>query len=205
MTFFPPDPEMSDAEAEPTEFSAPRWWDSPDDELPALLPVSELLASTDHVAIALSAVAVYREGVEFRIDRRLRRNGLSLREWNELCSTFMEHMTFGGPVDLEGRFRFGLVLGDGEKVLPDPSGFPGGGDDAGAAPEGHVLNRRQQGGGGGSSVYESRDHLWLWPLPPDGPIELVIQWPALGIEETRIVLDGTAMLALKDRARPFWP
>jgi hypothetical protein len=45
----------------------------------------------------------------------------------------------------------------------------------------------------------------LAALPPEGPIELVIQWPALGIEETRIVLDGTAILDLADRARPFWP
>lgn len=204
MNFFPPDPESPETEEEEVEEARPRWWDAPEDELPTLLPVSELLATTDHVAVALTAVAVYSDGVEFRVDRRLRRNGLSVAEWNELCSTFMEYMPFGGPSGSEGRLRFGIVLGDGEKVLADSLRFFGG-EDPTAEPEGHTLNRQQQGGGGGGSTYTCRDHLWLWPLPPEGAIEFVMQWPALGIEETSVLLDGTAMRQLADRATPFWP
>lgn len=193
-------PELEEA----TEQTRPLWWGAPEDELPALLPVSELLAVTDHVAVALTAVAAYRDGIEFRIDRRLRRNGSSAREWNEMCSTFMEHMPYFGPVDIGGRLRFGIVLGDGEKVLADPLPFAGGGDPM-EEPRGHTLNRQQQGGGGDGNTYSGSDHLWLWPAPPEGAIELVMQWPALGIQETRVMLDGTAMRELTQRARPFWP
>lgn len=202
MTFFPPDPEIP--EPEETESTQPSWWQAPEDELPALLPVSELLAVTDRVAIALVGVAVHREGVMFRVERRLRRNGLPLREWNELCGAFMEHMPFGDRVDVAGRLRFGVVLADGEKVVADPFPFFGGADPT-VEPEGYVLSRRQQGGGGGGGTYSSADQLWLWPLPPSGPIELVMQWPALGIDETRVTVDVGSVAELAARARPFWP
>lgn len=68
-----------------------------------------------------------------------------------------------------------------------------------------MLSNQGQGGGGGGSTYSGGDQLWLWPAPPAGPIELVVQWPALGVEETRVVLDGTAMRELTDRAKPYWP
>jgi hypothetical protein len=131
MTFFPPDPELP--EHEEPESTVPRWWQAPEDELPVLLPVSELLAVTEQVAIALVGVAVYSEGVQFRVERTLRRNGLPGAEWNELCGAFMEHMPFGGRVD--GRFRFGAVLADGRKVLADGP-FVGGVDPM-SEPEGH--------------------------------------------------------------------
>lgn len=201
MTFFPPDPEIP--EPDEAEHSTPKWWQAPEDELPVLLPVTEILATTDHVAIALVAIAVYREGVQFRVERRLRRNGLSMSEWNEMCGVFMEHMSFGGPVDPTGRLRFGLVLADGEKVVADALRFFGGGDPM-VEPEGHTLSRHEQGGGGGGSTYASGDHLWLWPLPPAGPIELVMQWPALGIGDTRVTLDASGVHELAARARPYW-
>ncbi|MFD5225288.1 hypothetical protein ACFWHT_06660 [Microbacterium sp. NPDC058342] len=201
MTFFPPDPEIP--EPEEVESPQPGWWQAPEDELPVLLPVSEILAATDHVAIALIGVAVHREGVELRVERRLRRNGLPLAEWNELCGVFMEHMSFGGPVDRAGRLRFGVVLSDGEKVIEASPFFSGG--DPMAEPEGHTLSRREQGGGGGGSAYGSADHLWLWPLPSAGQVELVMQWPALGIEETRTALDFSTVPELAASARPFWP
>ena len=202
MTFFPPDPDIP--EPEEPESSQPIWWQAPEDELPVLLPTSELLAVTDHVAIALVGVAVHREGVQFRVERRLRRNGIALAEWNELCGMFLEHMSFGGPVDRAGRLRFGVVLADGEKVIADALSFFGGGDPM-VEPDGHTLARREQGGGGGGSMYASGDHLWLWPLPPAGPIELVTQWPAVGIGETRVVIDASGVAELAAQVRPYWP
>lgn len=202
MTFFPPDPALP--EPEETESTQPKWWQAPEDELPALLPVAELLAVTDHVAIALVGIAVHSEGVLLRIERRLRRNGLPLNEWNELCGVFMEHMSFGGRFDVTDRLRFGVVLADGEKLLADASPFFGGIDPM-VEPEGHTLSRRQQGGGGGGSTYSSADQLWLWPLPPAGPIELVLQWPALSIDETHVTLDASTVTELAARARSYWP
>ncbi|MGX1791794.1 hypothetical protein ACWIDW_02445 [Microbacterium sp. NPDC055312] len=183
------------------ESPQPRWWQAPEDELPILVPAAEVLAVTDHVAVALVAVAVYSDGIELRIQRRVRRNGIAMEDWNELTAAFMEHMGFGSA-NPAGRFRIGLVLADGTKVT-GVSPFSGGGDPM-AEPEGFTLSRREQGGGGGTHAYSSADHLWLWPLPPDGPIEVVMQWPAFGIGETRVTVGVGSVSELSARARPFW-
>lgn len=200
MSFFPPDPEMPEHD-EPEQKSSP-WWSAPEDELPALLPTPTVLAVTDHVAIALLGAFVYSDGVEFRVERRLRRIGLPAREWNELCASFMEHHPWGGSTAQEDRLRFGLVLGDGERVFADASPFLG--SDPTAEPQSHTLSRRGGGSGGGGSSYSGTDGLWLWPSPPAGSIELVIQWPVFGIDERRATLDGDEILALSHRAQPFW-
>lgn len=201
MSFFPTDPEIPEPDDD-MESSQPRWWGPPDNELPAFFPVSEIVAATVHAAIALVGVAVHSEGLEFRLERRLRRHELAKDDWNRLCAAFMEHHAWGGPAVNADRLRFGLVLGDGEQVLADRSPF---GEDPISEPGGHVLNRRGGGAGGGGRSFSGTDELWLWPLPPAGPIELVVQWPALGIGEEHILLDGTAITALASRARPIWP
>lgn len=201
MTFFPPDPEAPEpVESEPTRQP---WWQAPEDELPVLLPVSETLAANEHLALGLFGVAVYSDGVEFRLEGRLRRNGMPAREWSELCADFIGHSAMGAPVDAAGRLRFGLVLGDGEKVLAEGFPFFAGIDDS-EDPKVHTLSRINGGGGGGDRSYSSTDRLWLWPLPPEGPIEFVMQWPALGVEERRVLLDGSAMRELATRVQRFW-
>ncbi len=202
MSFFPPDPELPNPEE--NDWTPPPWAAPPEDELPAVVPVSEILATTDHVAIALIGVHVHRVGIELRLERRLRRNGLPAREWNELCAMFMEHWPTSGMLDPQDRLRFGVVLGDGERVLADDWPHPGSGDPS-DDPSRHRLTRRGGGGGGSGSTYSATDGLWLWPSPPGGALELVMRWPALGIDERHTILDATAMLELVSHAKPFWP
>lgn len=201
MSFFPPDPETPEPE-ESVSVRQP-WWQAPEDELPVLLPVTETLAVNEHLALSLFGVAVYSDGVEFRLEGRLRRNGIPAQEWSELCSDFVGHGGMGGVPDPAGRLRFGLVLGDGEKVLAEGFPFLGDGDPS-SEPERHTLSRNSGRAGGDDRNFTSSDRLWLWPLPPEGPIEFVLQWPALGVEEQRIVLDGSVMRALTARVQRFW-
>lgn len=201
MNFFPLDPEMP--EPDESEQERQHSWQAADNELPVLLPVSETLAATEHLALGLFGVAVYSDGVEFRLEGRLRRQGIPVRDWNDLCADFVGHSPLGGPPHPAGRLRYGLVLGDGEKVLAE--GFPffgtaGSSDETGE----HTLSRNSTGASGGSRNYASSDRLWLYPLPPEGPIEFVMQWPALGVDERRVVLDGSAMRALASRVQRFW-
>ncbi|ALX66175.1 hypothetical protein [Microbacterium sp. XT11] len=202
MPFFPPDPDVP--EPEPVESEQPAWWQAPEDELPVILPISEFLARTDQVALVLAGVAVHSEGIAFRVERLIRRNGIPMREWNELCQTFMEHMAPFDATDVAGRLRFGVELADGEKVLADPHPFLGHADPS-FGREGHVLSRLQRGGGGSGSTYSAADELWLWPLPPAGPIDVVLQWPALGIDETHVTIDVGSVEEPAARARRYWP
>lgn len=199
MSFFPADPEMPEPDEEETTRSP--WWNAPTDLVPVLYPVSELLASTDHVAVAIVGVAVYADGAEIRVERRLRRNGLPFQDWQELSSTFMEHWS-GPRTTSAGRLRYGVVLSDGEQVLGD-SLFGVAGDPS--PPSGSSLARSGGGGSGDGHSFSSSDTLWLWPLPPPGSLEFVMQWPAVGIDETRTYLDASSIRELAGRSVPFWP
>jgi hypothetical protein len=65
-----------------------------------------------------------------------------------------------------------------------------------------------EAGGGSASddwfCYSDRQ-LWLWPLPPPGPFEFVIQWPGAGIDATAATLDGSAIARAARHALPYWP
>jgi hypothetical protein len=172
------------------------WWRPPEDELPAYVPLAERIAVTPRVSVVLLGARVFREGVEFRVDRRYRRGELAARDWQ------LAQWDFHGPMARRdpGRLRYGLALGDGSKVLLDEPG-PGFGTDR---PPAYSLRQVDGSGSGSEHFYRTEDGLWLWPLPPEGPLELVAEWPTQGIPETRVVLDGGALRELAAKVTRLW-
>jgi hypothetical protein len=58
------------------------------------------------------------------------------------------------------------------------------------------------GGGGGGAGW--RFIAWVYPLPPDGPLEIFIGLPAAGLEEASVTVDGSAVRAAAERAKVIW-
>jgi len=54
-------------------------------------------------------------------------------------------------------------------------------------------------------LYQGDRQLWLWPLPPPGPFEFVVEWQGVGIATTATTLDGSAIAQAAEQARPYWP
>lgn len=170
------------------------------DELGAAIVIDELIAATDRVAILLESARVHSDGVLFVIARYLRRAGSTADEWAHAQHDFSGYWGRGPS---EQRIRWGLALGDGERVLSDLPMF--GRADHGDAAIGHTLVQRGGGGPGGMEFQVHVDELWLHPLPPAGALEVVVQWPAFGIPESRVVLDGAMIAAQAACTRPMWP
>lgn len=59
------------------------------------------------------------------------------------------------------------------------------------------------GGHGGGR--HSRQELWIWPLPPPGPVAFVCEWPRYGIPETRVEVEGAVIRDAAGRAEEIWP
>jgi hypothetical protein len=193
VSFFPPDPPEDDIEG--VEHEPSPWWRPSDDELAAIFPIGETIARNDTVALILTMARVYGNGVEFVIDRRIRRGGTSRRAWQEMQFQLHDHF---GRFDPD-RLRYGVVLGDGQQLILDqPSGSYG------VTPEKHSLTMSRGGGGGSEDFYTFDDGMWLWPLPPEGPLEVVAQWPAFGVPESHVVLDSAPLRQLAALARPVW-
>ncbi len=197
MSFFPPEPDPIEPDA-PVEPRRP-WLNPPVDEIPALHPTSALLAVTSHVAIALIGVHIFSDGVQLRVERRLRRGDLSAREWQEMSATFTEHCPTGAA---GRRLRYGVELAGGERLLDD-SPFTSG-SNPWNPPSGSSLIRGGGGGSGDPQTYSFSDELWLWPLPPAGPLRIVLRWPAMGIAETSAELDAASFAAAAQWVVPLW-
>jgi hypothetical protein len=48
-------------------------------------------------------------------------------------------------------------------------------------------------------------HVWLWGLPPPGPLTFACQWPTEQIPPSQAELDAGLVLAAAARARILWP
>jgi hypothetical protein len=59
-----------------------------------------------------------------------------------------------------------------------------------------------ESGGGNRSIDAS---YWLTPVPPDGAVTLVCAWAALGVDETRFVVEDAALTTASSRAIMLWP
>lgn len=197
-SFFPsPDQEPTPQPVAPAQ---PPWLNPPEDEYPVRVLVREFLAQTDGTALTVSHVDVYSTGVSIRIEWVVRRRNETVAEWQ--TATGAHYFAFGVE-DSGSERRFGLALGDGTVVttvdrLRGRARFD-------EEPAGWSLMDQGGGGTGGERQFSSSCRLWLWPLPPPGPIELVGEWGARGIAESRLVLDGTALLSTVDGVRSFWP
>lgn len=174
----------------PPEPPQPEWIGPPDNILGAPVPVELLVArSPDAVVVARSVVA-YPNGVSFVLDVR-RRTG---KMWDDPLGM---HAGFrGAPEAQDTALRFGVGFSDGSKATVDRLPRWAGADQA----RGPVLIGR--GGGGGGTRWEMG--YWLWPLPPDGPLAFVAEWPAEGILETRVEIDAGLLREAAGRAEKLW-
>lgn len=186
MSFFdqveqPPPP------PEPEEHEPPPWFQPPSQHLAALVADRRVVARSADTAVVLSHLDVFPTGCSIRVRvAMVRPEGMSGADWQDRL-----HGRRLGTWDAHaGGLRFGVDLGDAGRATTDDRHGP-----HREQPEGPVLHQHGGGGNGSRSEYTINHHLWLWPLPPAGPFDLVVQWQDQGIEETRVELDGAAIVA----------
>jgi hypothetical protein len=88
---------------------------------------------------------------------------------------------------------FGLLLSDGTKVVSGKSHGE-------SEPTGPILRSR----GGGGTTHSQLLRWWAWPLPPEGSLDFVCQWPMYGIGETRVGIDAQLILDAATRSIQLW-
>jgi len=92
--------------------------------------------------------------------------------------------------------RFGVLFADGsswsnvDAVFPSPS----------EPPTGPLVMSRGGGGGGGSWVMNQ----WLWPLPPDGSLTFIAEWPKYHVDESRATVDAGRIREAVTQVEDLW-
>jgi hypothetical protein len=184
MGFFDADP-AHEPPPEP-EYRPPEWSQPPENVMPAAVALDALIVRRDDVAVWMADALAYPTGLAFGVVvvRRHRPPPHQRhRAW------FMGPGEPGGP-------RFGAGFADGRRTAIDRalrSRDPG--------PPQIVLSHR----GGGGSDRSWHGAMWLWPLPPEGPLTFAFAWPEEGVEEVTVDVDSAPIRAAAARAVELWP
>jgi hypothetical protein len=174
----------------------PPWLAPPGGTVPGVVALELVLARSEAVAVFVSRVDAYPSGF-----------ALELMVMSELADDALDPLLFGprrlrglgrgpGSADKslpEEKLRFGVQFADGTKATNTQEGVR----EPFQEPAPPVLHT--SGGGGGSGRwYQS---LWIWPLPPPGPLWLVCEWPSAKIALTRHEIDAQQILDAASRAQ----
>lgn len=173
----------------PPEHRPPPWSAPPDNELGASVPVYVRLALTDTVAVAVSDMVAFSTGFSFHFVVRQRAPGSD------------DHRIFDDihrvGLSKPDAIRFGVQYSDGRKATTLSRRF------------GNTPHERADvvlaPGGGSSSPRSSDMGMWVWPLPPRGPVAFVCEWLAESIPLTRVEIDAEQILGAAAQSRPLWP
>jgi hypothetical protein len=156
--------------------------------VPATLTVDAVLGREENAIVSIPSLDVYPNG--FRINVQILINP---RQAHELQA--MMHRPRMGMVRIGVRFADGRAGGQG------------------FAPGRHALAKDQEGvptepfvgfAGGGSSGSSWRFGAWVFPLPPDGPLEIFVASPPPANSEYSAVVNGSDVRAAARRARVIW-
>jgi hypothetical protein len=56
---------------------------------------------------------------------------------------------------------------------------------------------------GGERVWDQS--YWVWPLPPDGPLTFVVEWPAHGVPLTQARVEAAMIRRAAAQDERLWP
>jgi hypothetical protein len=173
----------------------------PDDELGVAVPLRAVLASDSNCVVGLIDCVAFSTGFEFSITARTRKE------------TRPEDMGFGppppyGPDRSDRELKIGIQFANGATAMtgrhpssefmaqwklhaeggaPDPAGGP-------------ILSPRS--GSGGGKHYDFR--YFVWPLPPEGKMRFICEWPALGLAPTAHEVDAGAISRAAATTTKLW-
>jgi hypothetical protein len=149
--------------------------------VPGVVPVALLVARSDTHAVLVDNLLVYPTGFDFDLAVRRRpgqpRHHRHREDW------------------WEDKLRLEVLFADGRTADNDPRRWPRPSGDE--PPEPPLLYQSTYGPDGG--------HVWLWGLPPPGPLTFACHWPAEQIQPSKAELDAGLVLAAAARATSLWP
>jgi hypothetical protein len=177
MSFFEDFPEPQQIEPPPRPKRQP-WMGAPAGWIGGWVPWHIELFKTEKLYAVIGGVYAFPTGVSFE---------------GQLEASDLMRM---GIIGIGSGLRIGIGFSDGCKADTAAARGRGLNDD----PVEPVLEFGSLGGAG----LGHRVSLWLWPLPPPGPLTIAAVWPDAGVSERIITLDAEELIEAADRAEKLW-
>ncbi|MEV6965175.1 hypothetical protein AB0M47_08645 [Hamadaea sp. NPDC051192] len=188
MGFFDQLVQASAAQRRPRRVRPRPVWMKPEAAIGAAAPVELIIARAPDVAVVVSSVIVYPAGFEFMVSAMVRED--------EAVPMFPGQPDGSIP---DTFLRVGVLFADGRSGTNL--------DVTSSAPEVEAdkgnLVFTTTGGSGGMRRFDAT--YWVWPLPPDGPVTFVCEWPAHDVPESRASIDSQVITTAAGRSIQLWP
>jgi hypothetical protein len=163
----------------------------PDNELGVSVGTRVALVKRDGLAIAVIDLVAYSNGVGGRLAVKWKDSaGMGTHPMDPR----LRHGLAGSGELPPELLRFGAEFADGRRATT-----VGGPRPPDSSPD---IVLMQRGGGGGSSGWELG--FWLWPLPPEGPLTLAVEWPSQGVDLTTAEVDTAPIREASARSEKLW-
>ncbi len=161
---------------------SPSWMGPPDNWAPGIAPMSVIVGHSEEVAAVVSRIAAFPAGFEFDITTSLR----------YAPNPYGRH-----PRMLHGpdAILVGLEYANGARAPQGPAPRAG--------VDNSELRLFPKGGHGGGTTF--RGTFWASPLPPPGPVTFAVAWPAIGLAESTVSIEGAVILEAAEGAVQLWP
>jgi hypothetical protein len=156
--------------------------------LPGIVPQDLIVARNERVAVCVTRMAAYPTGFEFELRTYAAVVDPDLDPW------LFERLHRPGGAAPPEMLRIGVQFADGRKATSL-------GEVYGETEPPDIVMHSGGGGGGGGEWHQT---MWVWPLPPPGPLAFVCEWPAAGLELTRREIEGQMLIDAAARARALF-
>jgi hypothetical protein len=179
----------SDAFGRATRGSAAQ--SGPDPRLPhgasVDIEVNQLVTRTDRATVTLERAEVHAGGLVLQF--RIVMDVSGLAPWQEKqARRAIDGYPKAATPDSTGQGRLTVTLG-----LSDGRTVPFS-DDTDTLPwSGPAVTDFRTSSYPEGPTEVAEEGFWAWPLPPAGPLEVTVEWPAAGIPPASISLDATAL------------
>ena len=189
----PPPPEPPPAPPRPV-------WMKPVAALPAVMAENAVIVRDERLAISIGGLSAYPNGFELSIHIRVRSDENLIDPFgHRRRRDYVRNSGSSQVYDPEQNLRIGILFADGRRAASNQNRhLP---LDSEPDPDTLVM---LPGHGGGSGTSWDMTH-WIYPLPPPGPLTIVISWLAQDITEIRHELDGSKIRAAAEQAIQLWP
>ncbi len=159
----------------------------PDTVIGHPVQIEAVLAQADAVVVAVDRVVAYPTGFELHVTVRTRDDQLS-------GTTEPAHpRSWAGSAAFPGEsLRLGVAFSDGRRATTDDRQASVTGD----------LRLIPLSGTGTSCRFDQR--FWVQPLPPEGPLSLLVEWSGRDLPETGVDVPGDAIIEAATRATVLW-
>ena len=151
---------------------------------------STVVARTDSVVVAVDRVVAYPTGFELGVTVRTP-DGPGHGSFSE-----GRRREWSGTSAFPGEsLRISVVFADGRASVAE--------NFTGRPPQASDVRLVPMHGSGTQTRFDQR--FWVEPLPPPGAVAVVVEWERRGLAETRVDLDGEAIVDAAGRAETLWP